>query len=148
MFTRIVVGTDGSPAASAAVRVAGELALVSGQGPVHVVTGYHPMTETELARLARELPAEFLRGLTSDQSGLAVAAEAETILRQMGVESVTHPIPASGADAVLDVAEEIDADLVVVGSRGLGAGRRLLRGSVSTTIMHHAPCSVLVVHDR
>lgn len=146
MFHTIVVGTDDSPTARAAVKVAGELALADGVDTVHVVCGYHPISETELSRIAHDLPAEFRSELSADQSGMAQAGAAERALRRMGLEVVTHLIPDSGAEAILDVVDEVGADLVVVGSRGFGAGKRLLKGSVSTRVVHHAPCSVLVVH--
>ena len=147
MFTTIVVGTDDSCTARAAVNVAGELAQRYGIDTVHVVCGYHPLSEAELAHLAQDLPAEFRTGLSADQTGAAMAGAAERHLNGMGVRAETHPVPASGAEAILDVAEEVGADLIVVGSRGHGAGKRLLHGSVSTKVVHHAPCSVLVVHD-
>lgn len=49
------------------------------------------------------------------------------------------------ADAVVRQAKEEDADLIVVGTRGLNMAQRALLGSVSTKIVHHAPCDVLVV---
>jgi nucleotide-binding universal stress UspA family protein len=48
----------------------------------------------------------------------------------------------------LQVAEDVDADLIVVGSRGLGRGTRFLRGSVSTRVAGHAKTSFLVIHDN
>jgi nucleotide-binding universal stress UspA family protein len=53
--------------------------------------------------------------------------------------------PASG---VVTVAEDIGADLIVTGSRARGRVARTVLGSVSTEILHHAPCDVLVVHPR
>ena len=49
------------------------------------------------------------------------------------------------ADAILDVAEEERADLIVVGNKGMAGARRFLLGSVPNKISHHAPCSVLIV---
>ena len=49
------------------------------------------------------------------------------------------------ADVIVQEAEESGADLIVVGTRGLGATRRAFMGSVSTNVVHHAPCDVLVV---
>jgi nucleotide-binding universal stress UspA family protein len=52
------------------------------------------------------------------------------------------------ADALIGVAERESADLIVVGSRGLGAGKRVFLGSVSSKMAHHAPCSVLIAGTR
>lgn len=52
------------------------------------------------------------------------------------------------ADTLCDLAGHLGADLVIVGSRGLGAGRRLILGSVSDRVVHHAPCPVLVLRPH
>ena len=49
------------------------------------------------------------------------------------------------ADAILDVAEEQGADLIVVGNKGMTGAKRFLLGSVPNKVSHHAPCSVLIV---
>ena len=49
------------------------------------------------------------------------------------------------ADAILDVAEEQRADLIVVGNKGMTGAKRFLLGSVPNKVSHHAPCSVLIV---
>ncbi len=147
MFTNIVVGSDGSQAALAAVRKAGEVALSSGHAEVHVVVGHQPLSGAEIDRITRSLPDEFKDTITADSRGTEIADEAAAMLRIMGVEVHEHVHSSAGATAILDVADEVGADLVVVGSRGLGAGKRMLRGSVSTKVAANAPCSVLVVHQ-
>ena len=49
------------------------------------------------------------------------------------------------ADAILDVAEERGADLIIVGNRGRAGAKRFLLGSVPNRISHHAPCAVLII---
>jgi nucleotide-binding universal stress UspA family protein len=49
------------------------------------------------------------------------------------------------ADAILDVAEEKNADLVIVGNKGMTGAKRFLLGSVPNKVSHHAPCSVLII---
>ena len=148
MFTTIVVGTDDSPTARRAVEAAGELARRFGVETVHVVCGYRPISEPELAHLAHDLPEEFRMGLSADQGGLAQICASGQHLTAMGLTPVRHLLPTSGAEAMLDVADQVGADLIVVGSHGYGAGQRLLHGSVSNKVAHHAPCSVLIVHER
>ena len=62
-----------------------------------------------------------------------------------GVSAHTHARQGDPADAILDVAEEIDADLVVVGNKGMTGAKRFLLGSVPNKVSHHAPCSVLII---
>ena len=71
----------------------------------------------------------------------AAAAEA----RAAGIEVRTHPVEADPADAILNVAEEIKADLIVVGNKGMTGARRYILGSVPNNVSHHAPCSVIIV---
>ena len=61
----------------------------------------------------------------------------------VGVE--VYPREGDPADAILDVAEEQEADLIVVGNKGMTGARRFLLGSVPNKISHHAPCSVLII---
>jgi len=148
MFTTILVGTDGSGPAHEAIKAAGEIARRFDIGTVHVVNGYRPISSAEMISLSREIPAEFVSTLTSDAPSRTAVDEAKRELESIGLTAQSHSVPHSGADAILDVAEHIGADLIVVGSRGYGVGQRLLRGSVSTKVAHHADCSVLIVHAR
>jgi nucleotide-binding universal stress UspA family protein len=63
-----------------------------------------------------------------------------------GVEDVeTTARQGDAADAIIDIAEESRADLIVVGNKGMTGAKRFLLGSVPNKVSHHAPCSVLVV---
>ena len=65
--------------------------------------------------------------------------------REAGVEVETFAREGDPADAILDVAEEQDADLIVVGNKGMTGAKRFLLGSVPNKVSHHAPCSVLII---
>jgi len=67
------------------------------------------------------------------------------VARAAGVEVRTHPIQGDPAEAILSVAEEIKADLIVVGNKGMTGARRYILGSVPNNVSHHAPCSVIIV---
>jgi nucleotide-binding universal stress UspA family protein len=71
-------------------------------------------------------------------SVVAQAAERE-------VECSPHSRQGDPADAILDVAEETSADLIVVGNKGMTGAKRFLLGSVPNKVSHHAPCSVLII---
>ncbi|MEL7155413.1 MAG: universal stress protein [Actinomycetota bacterium] len=145
VFSTIIVGTDGSPDARRALGVAAELA--SGPEPVdvHVVTAFHPLTVAELRQLAADLPQEFRPLLHAHVQADSTRDEAARILGAAGVDAVFHQVDGEPADVILQVAEQEGADLIVVGSRGEGMAKRLLHGSVSTNVFHHASCAVLVV---
>lgn len=72
-------------------------------------------------------------------------SEAMGILQQRGVQAQAVVRRGDPAAVILDEAEREGADLIVIGTRGLNGARRWLLGSVSTHVMHHAPCNVLVV---
>ena len=65
--------------------------------------------------------------------------------KEAGVEANAHAREGDPADAILDVAEETGADLIVVGNKGMTGARRFLLGSVPNKISHHAPCGVYIV---
>ena len=72
-------------------------------------------------------------------------SDAADLVREAGVEVETFAREGSPADAILDVAEERDADLIIVGNKGMTGARRFLLGSVPNKVSHHAPCSVLII---
>ena len=145
MFSTIVVGTDGSPDAERALEVAAGLARMEGRPDVHVVTAYRPLGTGELESLARDLPDEFHPLLHAHVGADSSLNGARAIMARAGVDATYHDIDADPTEALLDIVDRAEADLLIVGSRGEGAAQRLLHGSVSTKVLHHAPCAVLVV---
>jgi nucleotide-binding universal stress UspA family protein len=75
----------------------------------------------------------------------AALAEAAQEVEQAGVTVRTFARQGEPADAILDVAEEEGADLIVVGNKGMTGAKRFLLGSVPNKVSHHAPCSVLII---
>ena len=148
MYERILVGTDGSRQALDAVRRAGQLAKLCGLDEVHVVAACAPYSPAELARIEADLPDEFRDIVVMSTPAVGRFEQAREILGKQGLGVVEYEAAGSPSHAILDAAEEIDADLIVVGARGLGAIGRFIRGSVSTRVAHHSPCDVLIVeHD-
>ena len=141
MFRSIVVGTDGSPTASEAVRQATQLARLAG-ATVHVVSAYRPLES--YATVAEALPPNVHELI--DPAGLArgVLEEAAAKIRAEGVECETYAAPGDAAHALLEVAESTGADLIVVGNKGMHSKARFLLGSVPNKVSHHATCAVLI----
>jgi nucleotide-binding universal stress UspA family protein len=142
MARSIVVGTDGSESAARAVREAIDIAVRDG-ARLHVVTAYPDpaMFRERIASGATRVDVD-LRDV-AEGVGARVAREAE----ERSVDVNTHAREGDPAEVILDVAKEQDADLIVVGSRGLSGVRRFLLGSVSAKVSEHAPCSVMIVRD-
>ncbi|MCX6390502.1 MAG: universal stress protein [Solirubrobacterales bacterium] len=143
MFKRIIVGTDGSETANEAVKRAGELARTSG-AKLEIVSAYEPVAPVQLREDAVETPKDLEWAINPRQEVDATLAAAAGSVGD-GVEVGTHARQGDPADAILDVAEEIGADLVVVGNKGMTGARRFLLGSVPNRISHHAPCAVLII---
>jgi nucleotide-binding universal stress UspA family protein len=145
VFKRIVVGTDGSDTASRAVREAVELARVSGAS-LDVVSAYEPATAPQLSPAERvEVPGDVQYEVAGRQEVNLVLDRAAGEAERVGVSVSTHAREGDAADALLDVAEETKADLLVVGNKGMTGAKRFLLGSVPNKVSHHAPCSVFIV---
>ena len=141
MFKSIVVGTDGSETADIALRRAIELAALTG-GKLHVVSAYEPAP----ARVGGNRPvaeaAEWTVG--SDFKVEAVLQRAQDEANAGSVDYEVHAPKGDAADSLIAAAKEHDADLIVLGSRGMRGARRVL-GSVPNKVSHNAPCDVLIV---
>jgi nucleotide-binding universal stress UspA family protein len=136
----VVVGTDGSPSAQAAVQEALDLARSEG-AHVHFVTAYPDPSRLRehLATTGRDDPVD-LRSVAEN-----ILQRAGRDAEEAGVQYDTHDREEDPIEAILSVAAEQDADLIVLGDRGLRGVTRFLLGSVSSKVAHHAKCSVMVV---
>jgi nucleotide-binding universal stress UspA family protein len=137
----IVVGTDGSDTAAQALQEAADLAKSTG-AKLHIVSAYEPASG---ARIGGEAPERSSWMVGPDFQVDAVLDRAAGALHAQGVETECHARKGDPAAALLVVATEQDADLIVVGNKGMTGAKRFLLGSVPDKISHHAHCSVLIV---
>ena len=144
MFKSIVVGTDGSETATQAVRQAIELAGAVG-AKVELVSAYEPVSAARLREERRDAPEDLQWAISPREDVDATLESAAELARQAGVEVKSYPRQGDPADAILDVAEEQEADLIIVGNKGMTGAKRFLLGSVPNKVSHHAPCSVLII---
>jgi nucleotide-binding universal stress UspA family protein len=134
---RIVVGFDGSEHSRKALGRAADLAE---EGATLAV-----VCAADVARLLRDPAGGASPVDPADAEARAAAlAEARSYVEERGVQAVYVEGVGSPADVIVQEAEESGADLIVVGTRGLNAAKRLLLGSVSINVVQHAPCDVLV----
>ena len=144
MLERIVVGTDGSETAADAVRQAVELAKATGAS-VDVVSAYQPVSRQRLREEAAEIPGDVAHAVGPREQVDVILEGAVGEAEAAGVEVRSHAREGDPADAIIDVADETGADVIVVGNKGMTGARRFLLGSVPNKISHHAPCSVYIV---
>jgi len=145
-YTKIVVGIDGSNTASKALTEAARLATAA-DAELIVVSCYQPPDAREISKWQSESPAELSWRFT----GTAVVEE---VLRDAG-ESVVTEVPevksrtrfeeGEPAETLIRVAEEEQADLLVVGNKGMTGAGRFLLGNVPNKVSHHSVCDVLIV---
>jgi nucleotide-binding universal stress UspA family protein len=145
LFTRIVVGTDGSETAGEAVSRAAEVAKLAG-AQLDIVSAYEPISKRRVEAEQEGAPPDVQHEINPREDVNLVLEAAAAKAKQDGVVGVqTHPVEANPADAILEVAEKTGADLIVVGNKGMTGARRFLLGSVPNNVSHHAPCSVMIV---
>ena len=145
MFRSIVVGTDGSATATEAVYRAQALAGAFA-ADLHVVSAYRAPAAVLAAcaepGLGSNAVVEWSAAARDHVRHLLDEVADE--LMGTGASVTTYAVPAHPATAILSVAEEVHADLIVVGNRGMRGARRVL-GSIPNHVSHHAACDVLVV---
>jgi nucleotide-binding universal stress UspA family protein len=141
MFSAIVVGTDGSETADRALARAFAMARLT-QARLHVVSAYAPTPARVTGGAPAAEAAEWQVG--SDFEVRAVLDRALGQARSEDVEVEVHSPKGDPADAILAVATQTGADLIVLGSRGMQGPRRVL-GSVPNKVSHRAPCDLLIV---
>ena len=144
MFRSIVAGTDGSETAEKAVDAAIDLAKLSG-ATLELVSAYEPVSNQRLRREAREVPADMEWMIHRRAEVDATLHHAAERAGAAGVTVREHAREGDAADAILDVAEELGADLIVVGNKGMTGAKRFLLGSVPNKVSHHAPCAVMII---
>ena len=138
---RILVASDGSGPSDTAVRLAGSLAASTGS-ELHVL---------HVALVSRYVHPDFLSEVQvqriKDEAQERLDAEIERA-REAGVEFSENHLRFGRADGeIIKVAEEIGADLIVIGNRSGDAMSRILLGSDAESIVRHAPCAVLVARE-
>ena len=144
MFKSIVVGTDGSETAREAVQQAIGLAKAVGAS-IELVSAFEPTPSQRLRQQAREAPQDVQWMVNPREEVDATLREASEAIERAGVPVTPYAREGDPADAILDVAEERGADLIVVGNKGMTGAKRFLLGSVPNRVSHHAPCSVLII---
>ena len=145
LYSSIVVGTDGSETASKAVSRAAELAAAS-SATLSIVSAFRPVPPERLRNERAGAPDDIAYVVNSREDVDHLLSVAKKLAQSIGANSVrTEAVDSDPSEALIDVAERVSADLIVVGSKGMTGAKRFILGSVPNRVAHHTPCDVLIV---
>jgi nucleotide-binding universal stress UspA family protein len=141
-YRHVLVGTDGSATAGEAVRHAAKLAIACG-ARLTIVSAY---TRRE-GSPGELVPPDEDDWMATDAAGASDhVVKAQELAKEVGLTNLGGRTDAGDpASVLLDVATEVGADVIVIGSRGMSAPTRFLLGSVPNRVSHHAPCDIIIV---
>jgi nucleotide-binding universal stress UspA family protein len=142
VYKTVVVGTDGSPTADKAVQAAADVARSWGSA-LHIVTAFRSPRSGMGAATGVDLVDSGAGQALAEEGARAVGVSAMERFGD-GLAAEAHAAQGNADDVILSAAEEVGADLIVVGSKGMRGARRYL-GSVPNSVAHGADCAVLVV---
>ncbi len=142
MGEAIVVGTDGSKTAKVAVDEAIRIAEALG-AELHLVSAYAPLRRANVR--GGNGPVEGWQ-IMPDSVVDATLDEARSTVATHGIDVKTHAVRQGPAEALLEVADEVNAKMIVVGSQGMHGSKRLSLNNVPNQISHKAHCNVLIVN--
>ena len=160
-YGSVLVGTDGSPTATLAVKKVSSLSARLDIRPI-VVCAFEPPSEQEMKQLrgdpedpvqqwnapkvAQGTPGEFRWRIADAVQAQDILDRAGQIAADAGVEADLRALEGNAAETLLSVAESEDVDLIAVGSVGMTGTKRFMLGNVPNRISHHAPTDVLILH--
>lgn len=145
---KVLLATEGSDFSKAAIEKCCSIFDDATDTELRVITAARPVI---IPAEPFALSAEYIAEVDAETFRLAeqTAANAEAAIRNripsIGPNLTTTVSAGTPAQVIVDEAEKWGADLIVLGSHGYGFWQRALLGSVSNAVLHHAPCSVLVV---
>ena len=144
-YTTILVGTDGSPSSYVAVERAAQVATGCGARLV-VACAFHPMNKREEERAAEQLGHDAYKVHGSNPADTVLNEALERARAAGAAEVEAKPVEGDPVDVLLKVAADVQANLIVVGNRGLNSLAGRLLGSVPANISHRATCDVLIAY--
>ena len=159
-YKKMMVGTDGSPTATKAVRAILELAVTLDARPL-IITAYEPLTESEMnqlrsdpndpvaqwsaSKVSRGTPEEFRWRIADAVQAKDVLERASELADERGVDADIRTVEGNPAEVLISLAENEDVELIAVGSVGMTGAQRFTLGNVPNRITHHAPTDVLIL---
>lgn len=147
---KILIATDGSDFSKEAVLLACQTLIQPAKTEVKVVSVFQPYISTDPLTQSAAYSQDFVNAMQSiAETSTTEAVSAIQHYFPNDKINLTFLVKSGIADQVIiEVAQEWNADVIVVGSHGRGFWGRVMVGSVSDSLVHHAPCSVVVVRKK
>ena len=140
MFKNILVAVDGSDNSYRAL----DAALLFSEKLSSNITAVHVMEQVPITHIGSEkLLSEFLEAYKKENQD--ILSKCSEIATQKGLTIKTLLLQGNPASVILDYSKQEKFDLLIMGSRGMGKFKELILGSVSSKIVHHSPCAVLLI---
>ena len=140
MFTNVLVPVDGSENSYRAL----DAALLLSEKLGSNITAVHVMEQVPITHIGSEkLLSEFLEAYKKENQD--ILSKCSEIATQKGLTIKTLLLQGNPASVILDYSKQEKFDLLIMGSRGLGKFKELILGSVSSKLVHHSTCAVLLI---
>lgn len=144
-YTKVVVGTDGSESSFRAVDRAARLAADAGATLV-IACAYVPADPRSVSQAADQLGDDAYQIRGDNPAEDIVRGARERALAAGATQLETRTVRGAPVESLIKLADEVDADLLVVGNKGLSSLTGRLLGSVPSDAARRATCDVLIVH--
>ncbi len=143
---KILIGTDGSSYSQKAIEECCRMFAGKKDLQIKIVSNYEAVIPLDAFATSAQF-ADERNQAAHEQAERIVADAVETIKKELPEAKITTAVAMDFPERyIVETAKDWKADLIVVGSHGRGFWGRLTLGSVSNAIIHHAPCSVLIIH--
>lgn len=146
---RILIATDGSEFSKAAIEKCCQIIAEPENTRIKIVSAYQVVVPLDIHGASIAYSQE-MEDATRRQAEDFVKEAADTIeacFPNSKIDVTTQVLTGASDQMIIETAKEWNADLIVVGSHGRGFWGRVMIGSDSDSLVHHAPCSVLVVRQ-
>jgi nucleotide-binding universal stress UspA family protein len=147
---KIIIATDGSEFSREAIKKACEMVINVANTEIKVVSVYQTYIPLDAYSQSAEYAVEFetaMQTVAEKSAGEAVSA-IQNHFPDNKINVTTLVKSGASDQIIIEIAQEWNADLIVVGSHGRGFWGRVMVGSVTDSLVHNAPCSVLVVRKK
>jgi nucleotide-binding universal stress UspA family protein len=144
MTMKILISTDGSEFSRAAVEKCFEIIVEPEKTAIRIVSVFEVIEPMDIS-ISPEFSQELESSARQKAQEFAAQAAAQVRERFPNIDLTTQVSLGAPDETLIEAAKQWQADLIVIGSHGRGFWGRMLLGSITDALVHHAPCSVLVV---